>query len=90
MRHPVIAALITLALTAGLSGCAGEPEAIEAAKAKGYLNPRVTKTFWLTSELHCWDEDDTAYGLDALDKNEHPVKLIACCHFTCSVREALF
>ncbi|MDO8622054.1 MAG: hypothetical protein Q7R80_02390 [bacterium] len=90
MRRTIIAAFIAIGLAVSSTGCAGEPEAIEAAKAKGYLNPRVTGRLWLTGQFSCWDEEDTGYELAALDKNERPVKLIACCHFTCSVREALF
>jgi hypothetical protein len=83
--RPLLAALLAI----GLAGCAGRAEAVDAAKARGYINPRVVKTYFM-GELHCWSEDDTAYELAAFDRNERPVKLIACCHFTCSIRKALF
>lgn len=89
MHRTLVTTLLAIGLAAS-SGCAGKPEAIEAAKAKGYLNPRVIKTYTFTSEFHCFDEDETGYELEALDRQEHPVKLIACCEFTCSIREALF
>lgn len=82
----ILAALLTI----GLSGCAGKAEAVEAAKAEGYLNPRVVKTLVFTGAFSCWSEDDTAYELEALDRQEHPVRLVACCYITCSIRKALF
>lgn len=82
--------ILAALLAVGLAGCAGKTEAVEEAKAHGYINPRVVDTFLFTSELHCLDEDDMGYLLEALDRQEHSVKLIACCYFTCSIRKALF
>lgn len=84
--RPVLAAFFAVSL----AGCAGKAEAVEAAKAEGYLNPRVVKAYTFTNAFHCFSEDDTGYELEALDRQEHPVRLIACCYFTCSIRKAFF
>lgn len=89
MHRALVTTLFAIGFAAS-SGCAGKPEAIEAAKDKGYLNPRVVNTYTFTNAFHCFSEDDAGYELEALDRSERPVKLIACCFFTCSIRKALF
>lgn len=67
-----------------VAACAGRDEAISAARDLGYTNIHIVDTSVFFNS--CNGEDDTEYELAAKDQLEHDVRLLACCHFNCSIK----
>lgn len=78
LRPLLLLGIITVA------ACAGQDEAIDAARELGYTNIRVVDTSAFLNS--CNGEDDTEYELAAKDQLEHDVRLLACCHINCSIK----